>query len=213
MLSDHDAALQLNDLARERLRVHQEQLARLKQLFQQPQPQQATLEPPSPRTVAQATAAPRAASNNADDASAPAPAPPTAAPTPAATAAPTPPVIAKPFVPFTSKPKTHRNFEHNLLDHFVEGEAKRPLRRAAPQQLLVLSPGDSGQSLVARLLMMMGIYGGERDEFYLHGSTANPHETWERKDLVKLNHLLLSKERYQVDTCTCAVVSVRVRAL
>ena len=51
---------------------------------------------------------------------------------------------------FADRVRTHRLFEHALLEHFGESEAVRGER--APQQLLVLSPGDSGQSLVDRLM-------------------------------------------------------------
>jgi hypothetical protein len=59
--------------------------------------------------------------------------------------------------------------------------------------------------MVARLLMMMGFYGGEMSEFYLQGSDPNPKERWERKDVYKLNQLLLAAHQFDVDTYETAI--------
>jgi hypothetical protein len=67
--------------------------------------------------------------------------------------------------------RNRSNLEHSFLAHFVDKPAdEKTLANADDVQLLVMSPGDSGQSLVARLLMLMGFYGGERSEFILHGA-------------------------------------------
>jgi hypothetical protein len=112
----------------------------------------------------------------------------------------------------TSRPQvflSHVQFEHSLLQHFVPLPAPQlsaaQLKANPPRQLLVLSPGDSGQSMVARLLMMMGFYGGQMSEFYLQGADPNPKERWERKDVYKLNQLLLAAHQFDVDTYETAI--------
>jgi len=72
----------------------------------------------------------------------------------------------------------------------------------APTQLLVLGMHHSGTSLVSNLTMMMGAYGGEKDELLLH--PQNPLKFWERRDVVALDEARLVagrspvSEHYQV---------------
>jgi hypothetical protein len=111
----------------------------------------------------------------------------------------------------TTRPQnflSHVQFEHSLLQHFVPlpvSQFVAQIKANPPRQLLVLSPGDSGQSMVARLLMMMGFYGGQMSEFYLQGADPNPKERWERKDVYKLNQLLLAAHQFDVDTYETAI--------
>ena len=76
-------------------------------------------------------------------------------------------------------------------------------RPTGPSQLLVLGMHHSGTSLVSNLTMMMGAYGGARDELLLH--PENPLKFWERRDVVALDEARLDAgvreevaERYQV---------------
>jgi hypothetical protein len=85
------------------------------------------------------------------------------------------------------------HFTHNLLDLFVAKAAPPPKRPG--RELLVLSPGDSGDALVARILMWAGADGGKRTDFVLHGSGANPRGPWARQDLVKMHQGLLDATR------------------
>jgi len=74
---------------------------------------------------------------------------------------------------------------------------------ASPSQLLVLGMHHSGTSVVSNLTMMMGAFGGERDELLLH--PENPLKFWERRDVVALDeHRLVEgvassfSERYDI---------------
>jgi glycogenin glucosyltransferase len=73
----------------------------------------------------------------------------------------------------------------------------------SPSQLVILGMHHSGTSLLANLTMMMGAYGGEKDELLLHPD--NPLKYWERRDVVALDEARLASglnqavsERYDV---------------
>jgi len=59
-----------------------------------------------------------------------------------------------------------------------------------PSQLVILGMHHSGTSLLANLTMMMGAYGGEKDELLLHPD--NPLKYWERRDVVALDEARLA---------------------
>ena len=61
---------------------------------------------------------------------------------------------------------------------------------SSPSQLVILGMHHSGTSLLANLTMMMGAYGGEKDELLLHPD--NPLKYWERRDVVALDEARLA---------------------
>jgi len=61
---------------------------------------------------------------------------------------------------------------------------------SSPNQLVILGMHHSGTSLLANLTMMMGAYGGEKNELLLHPD--NPLKYWERRDVVALDEARLA---------------------
>ena len=90
-----------------------------------------------------------------------------------------------------------------MLSLMLNAAAAPATPAEGPSQLLVLGMHHSGTSLVSNLTMMMGAYGGARDELLLH--PENPLKFWERRDVVALDEARLDAgvreevaERYQV---------------
>ena len=77
-----------------------------------------------------------------------------------------------------------------MLSLMLNAAAAPATPAEGPSQLLVLGMHHSGTSLVSNLTMMMGAYGGARDELLLH--PENPLKFWERRDVVALNEQRLS---------------------
>eukprot|EP00967_Tisochrysis_lutea_P152484 scaffold298898_cov33-Tisochrysis_lutea.AAC.3 len=61
---------------------------------------------------------------------------------------------------------------------------------APPSQLLVLGMHHAGTSIVANMTMMLGAYGGKREDMLFH--PTNPLKYWERADVVRLNEARLA---------------------
>jgi hypothetical protein len=85
------------------------------------------------------------------------------------------------------------------------GASAAPAAGAAPSpsQLLIFGMHHSGTSVVSNLTMMMGAYGGARDELLLH--PENPLKFWERRDVVAFDEQRLAagvderfSQRYEV---------------
>ena len=72
-----------------------------------------------------------------------------------------------------------------MLSLMLNAAAAPATPAEGPSQLLVLGMHHSGTSIVSNLTMMMGAYGGARDELLLH--PQNPLKFWERRDVVELD--------------------------
>ena len=76
-----------------------------------------------------------------------------------------------------------------MLSLMLNAAAAPATPAEGPSQLLVLGMHHSGTSIVSNLTMMMGAYGGARDELLLH--PENPLKFWERRDVVALDEARL----------------------
>jgi hypothetical protein len=89
---------------------------------------------------------------------------------------------------------------------------KNVTRSTRARQLIVLAMHHSGTSLLTRILMEMGAYGGERGEFKLMRaqSMQNPAKFWERYDLIELNEMLVNQTEVSINTSANAVATKSV---
>jgi len=110
----------------------------------------------------------------------------------------TQPPVLEPTDPFQPDPKTRIPISDTQPKKdatrpvmIKKQEPNKPLRKTKPSQLAVLGMHHSATSVLSRILIMMGFWGGEIDDFLIKAS--DPRKFWERRDVVQAEQWLINQ--------------------